>query len=81
MKIERMTTVYHAQYGKGYILSIKYRYKDSLCMCSFGKGKYDFVTESQLRRGDGDITLTKQRPNGRRSTDPLEQALRNIIGG
>lgn len=81
MKIERMTTVYHAQYGKGYILSIKYRHKDSLCMCSFGKGKYDFVTESQLRRGDGDITLTKQRPNGRRSTDPLEQALRNIIGG
>lgn len=82
MKIEQYTTVYHAQYGKGYILSIKYRYKDNLCMCSFPKGSTVFITESKLRTGDDEVTLTPQTPQRRQDRgDALEQALRTIIGG
>lgn len=80
--IERMTTVYHAEYGKGYILNIQYRYRDNLCMCSFPRGSTVFITESRLRAGDDEVTLT---PSSRKSRmdkgDTLEQALRSIIGG
>ena len=80
--IKQYTTVYHEVYGKGSILSITYRRQDNLLFCSFGKGKHGFTTERQLRRGDGEITLTKQRGVSRsRNPESLEEAIRSILGG
>ncbi len=80
--ISQYTTVYHEIYGKGQVLSIKYRRQDNLLFCSFGKGNYGFTTEKQLRRGDGEITLTKQQPSRRgRQSDSIEDALRTLLGG
>ena len=80
--IKQYTTVYHEKYGKGHILSVKYRTKDNLLFCSFGKGNYGFITEKQLRRGDSEITL---KPVSTRRSDELsgdlEQALRNLFNG
>lgn len=81
MPIERMMTVYHEEYGKGYVLNIKHRHKDNLLMCSFPKGHYVFITERQLRSGEGEVTLQKQRRSRGRRNDSLESAIRSIIGG
>ena len=57
-KIEQGTTVYHKEYGKGSIIYVQYRTKDSLCMCYFPKAKvHDWVTEKELLVGTGDVTL------------------------
>ena len=80
--IKQYTTVYHEVYGKGQILSVKHRRQDNLLFCSFGKGNYGFTTEKQLRRGDGEITLTKQRGASRsRKPDSLDEVIRSILGG
>ena len=80
--IKQYTTVYHEIYGKGYVLSVKYRRDDNLLFCAFGKSNYGFITEKQLRRGDGEITLTKQQASrSRRTSDSIEDALRTILGG
>jgi len=82
--IKQYTIVYHDKYGKGHILSVKYRKNDNLLFCSFGKSNYGFITEKQLRRGDGDITLTEPK-KGTSSRDEidadLERALRNLFSG
>lgn len=79
--IKQYTTVYHEQYGKGHILSITYRRVDNLLFCSFGKGRHGFITEKQLRRGDGDITLRPSEPRRSKSEGTLEDALRGLLGG
>jgi hypothetical protein len=81
--IKQYTTVYHELYGKGHVLSVKYRRDDNLLFCSFGKGNYGFITEKQLRRGDSDITLTTPVKNSRREEvdGDLERALRNLFSG
>ena len=80
--IKQYTTVYHDQYGKGHILNVKYRRADNLLFCSFGKGKYGFTTEKQLRRGDGEITLTPQSGNDKGAIpSEIEDALRQLFSG
>ena len=80
--IERMTTVYHVEYGKGYILNVQYRYKNNLCMCSFPKGKTVFITEKRLRAGDDEVTLNPPSRQPRQTRgETLEDALRSILGG
>ena len=79
--IKQYTTVYHEEYGKGQILSITYRRVDNLLFCTFGKGKHGFITEKQLRRGDGEITLHRSRTKERRPSASLEDALRELLGG
>ena len=80
--IKQYTTVYHEIYGKGYVLNVKYRRDDNLLFCAFGKSNYGFITEKQLRRGDSEITLTKQQASrSRQTSDSIEDALRTILGG
>ena len=80
-QIKQYTVVYHEVYGKGQVLNVKYRSKDNLLFCTFGKGKYGFITEKQLRRGDGEITLHRSRTKERRPSASLEDALRELLGG
>ena len=81
--IEQYTTVYHTEYGKGYILSIKYRHQSNLLMCSFPKAKQTvFITDKQLLRGTDEVTLQPPRQERREElSSDLEQALRNLFGG
>jgi len=79
--IKQYTTVYHEVYGKGHILSITYRRQDNLLFCSFGKGKHGFITETQLRRGNGEITLHRTGSKSREPSASLEDALRELLGG
>ncbi len=79
--IKQYTKVYHEEYGKGYILSITYRRVDNLLFCAFGKGKHDFITEKQLRRGDGAVTLHRASSRNKDTSASLEDALRELLGG
>ena len=80
--IEQMTPVYHIEYGKGFVLSITHRYKSNLLMCRFKGGVYDWILESTLLQGTGQITL-KRKPKVQQdeSLDTLEQAIMGIIRG
>ena len=82
MKIEQGTTVYHAEHGKGSILSITYKRQNNQLFCSFGKGNYGFTTEKALRSGDDIITLEPHtgRQRGAIPSD-IEQALRELFTG
>jgi hypothetical protein len=79
--IKQYTTVYHEVYGKGHILNVKHRRNDNLLFCSFGKGKYGFITEKQLRRGDSEITLQPVRTETKRPRQSLEDALKDLLTG
>ena len=79
--IKQYTTVYHEEYGKGHIMSITYRRVDNLLFCSFGKGRHGFITEKQLRSGNGDITLHRSSAKSRQPSASLEDALRELLGG
>ena len=83
MTIEQYTTVYHIEYGKGYVLSIKYRHQSNLLMCSFPKAKQTvFITEKQLFRGTDEVTLKPPRQERREEiNDELEKALRSLFSG
>lgn len=82
MKIKQFTTVYHSLWGKGYILSIQYRRQNSLIMCHFPvKDKFDFITEKELRSGQGEITLKRRLKSAKSSKDSLEEALSNLFSG
>ena len=78
--IEQNTTVYHQVYGKGRVLDVKYRRNDALLFCSFKKGEYGFITEKQLRMGDGQITLKPVSPTARRKEMSFEDALKGLMG-
>ena len=82
-KLEQYTTVYSEEYGKGYILNIKYRHQNNLLMCSFPKAKETvFISERQLLTGQHDVTLEPVSPQVREElSNELEQALRNLFGG
>ena len=82
-KLEQYTTVYSEEYGKGYILNIKYRRGNNLLMCSFPKeNETVFISERQLLTGQHDVTLEPVTPQVREElTSELEQALRNLFGG
>ena len=81
--IKQYTTVYHAEYGKGYILNIKYRHQNNLLMCSFSQaGETVFITERQLRAGNNEVTLEPPRQTRREEiNDELEKALRSLFTG
>ena len=82
MKIEQGTTVYHAEYGKGYILSITYKRQNNQLFCSFGKGNYGFTTEKALRSGVEEITLEPHTGHQRGAIpSEIEQALRELFTG
>ena len=82
MKIEQYTTVYHPEYGKGYILSITYRRHNNHIFCAFGKNNHGFTTEKALRSGHDEITLTPQsEPQRGAIPSDIEQALRELFTG
>ena len=74
------TIVYHEVYGKGRVLDVRHRKDDALLFCSFKKGEYGFITEKQLLRGDGEITLKPVPPTARRKEMSFEDALKGLMG-
>jgi len=78
--LEQGTTVYHNQFGKGFILSITYRGKDRLIMCSFPKHKeYDWITDIELYKGTGSVTLSKGSLEDEYVSPTLESVLENLF--
>jgi len=79
--MKQFTTVYHVDLGKGYVLSTQYRFRSNLLMCYFPKHKQcDFITESVLRQGTGDITLQKVPKGSRTQEQSLQDAISSLIG-
>ena len=83
--VKQFTTVYHADYGKGKVVTITPRHKDSLVMCYFPKANtHDWVLLSALECGTDEVmSLTPITQDTRRDTvsDPLQQALNDLFGG
>lgn len=62
--IQQFTTVYHAEYGKGQVTTVTYRKDNNLVMCYFPKARVtEWIGETELRSGMGDITLSKSAPS------------------
>ena len=82
MKIKQFTKVYHIQWGQGHVVSVQYRKDNNLIMCYFPKHKQtDFVTETELRSGSGEVTLTKVTRSARDSEMSLEDAISSLFSG
>ena len=80
MKIKQFTTVYHIQWGKGHVVSVKYRNRNNLVMCYFPKqNQHDFVTEKELRSGVGEVTLKKVTRSSKDSEMSLEEAISSLF--
>lgn len=78
MKIERNTIVYHTQFGKGWVLSIKYRKNDNLYACYFPEREgCEFITHEQLVSGGFEIGLKPVIQVKRKAGESLE----DILGG
>lgn len=84
-KVQQFTTVYHAEYGKGKVVSLTPRMKDQLLMCFFPKANvHDWCLLSALETGTDDyMSLTPVSADAPKDnlSDPLQQALENLFGG
>tara|TARA_R100001224_G_scaffold17284_1_gene8573 strand:+ start:75 stop:362 length:288 start_codon:yes stop_codon:yes gene_type:complete len=84
-KVQQFTTVYHAEYGKGKVVSLTPRMKDQLLMCFFPKANtHDWCLLSALETGTDDyMSLTPVSADTPKDnlSDPLQQALENLFGG
>jgi hypothetical protein len=83
--VKQFTTVYHAEYGKGKVVSLTPKMKDQLVMCFFPKANaHDWCLLSALETGTDDyMSLQPQslEPKSDSLSDPLQQALDNLFGG
>ena len=83
--VRQFTTVYHIEYGKGYVVSLTPKMKDMLCMCYFPKAKQsDWCLLSALSTGTDTYMslnpISEKNPKDELS-DPLQDALNNLFGG
>jgi len=80
--LKQFTDVYHSTYGKGYIVSIEYRFRNALVMCYFPKVRtHEWITDKELRMGTGDVSLIpidKTHSNANVGDD-LQQALESLF--
>ena len=80
--MKQYTTVYHAEYGKGFVLTTKHRKDDCLVICSFPKeNQIDFITEKELLSGQGLITLSRVRRSLKSPKDSIDEVLSGIFLG
>lgn len=81
--VKQYTKVYHAEYGKGSIVTIQYRKDDGLAMCFFPSQKvHEWALVSEIRNGTGDIALSPIAKGDKRKPDEsLKSALENLLGG
>lgn len=80
--IKQFTKVFHIELGEGSVVSVTFRKDNNLIMCYFPKGRtHEWITEQELRRGVGDITLTRQATQSQSDNipDSLEDALRSLF--
>lgn len=82
MPIEQFTPVYHAELGRGHVVSVTYRKDNNLVMCYFPKDRvHEWIGEVKLRSGMGDITLTRSAPSMQEEQipDSLQAVLENLF--
>ena len=83
--VKQFTTVYHAEYGKGKVVSLTPKMRDQLVMAFFPKANtHDWCLLSALETGtDEYMTLQPAQANTQKDklSDPLQQALDNLFGG
>lgn len=80
--IKQFTPVYHLELGRGHVVSVTYRKDNNLIMCYFPSTRtHEWIGETTLRSGVGDITLTKQTPKAQRDEvgDSLQAALESLF--
>ena len=84
-KVKQYTIVYHAEYGKGKVVSLTPKMKDQLVMAFFPKANtHDWCLLSALETGTDDYMSLQPVQHETRSdnlSDPLQQALDNLFGG
>jgi len=82
---DNMTTVYHVEYGKGYIVGSTPQGRSLVYMCFFPKaGQHDWVNSRNLETDTDDLMSLKPIPQDAKPTDngdPLAQALENLFSG
>jgi len=77
--MKQMDTVYHREYGKGIVINKTLKGKDYLVMCRFGD-TMDWSLESKIVRGEGDISLDKDK-GARAPIDDLKSSIEGILFG
>ena len=82
--VQQFTTVYHAEHGKGKVVSLTPKMKDQLVMCFFPKPNvHEWCLLSALVRDtDSSISLMPIKPQPKEgNTDTLQSALESLLGG
>ena len=83
--VKQFTTVYHAEYGKGKVVSLTPKMKDQLVMAFFPKANtHDWCLLSALETGTDEYMSLQPAPQNTQKdnlSDPLQQALDNLFGG
>jgi len=81
--IRQFTTVHHMEYGKGHIVGITPKGRDSLCMCYFPKAKeHDWVLISSLQKNTDDLmSLEPMTPQDDMVSDDLKDLITQAFFG
>ncbi len=81
--IQQFTTVHHMDYGKGHVVAITSKGRDSLCMCYFPKVKeHDWVLLSRLQTNTDDLmSLQPMQAQNDNVSDELQDAIKSLFFG
>ena len=81
--IQQFTTVHHMDYGKGHVVAITPKGRDSLCMCYFPKVKeHDWVLLSRLPTNTDDLmSLQPMQAQNDNVSDELQDAIKSLFFG
>lgn len=80
---DNMTTIYHAEYGKGYIVGNTPQGRSQVYMCFFPKvNEHDWINHSALATGTDDfMSLSPIEKRVDATEDDLQQAISNLFFG
>ena len=83
MQVKQFTTVHHIEYGKGYVVAITPKGRDSLCMCYFPKARqHDWVLSSRLQTNTDDLmSLQPMQRQDDTVSDEIQDALKSLFFG
>ena len=81
--IGQFTTIHHMEYGKGHIVGITPKGRDSLCMCFFPKAnQHDWVLLSSLQTNTDDLmSLQPMQRQDDTVSDEIQDALKSLFFG
>jgi hypothetical protein len=83
MRVQQFTTIFHAEYGKGSVVSITPKGKDALIMVFFpSANEHDWVLLSSLQKNTDDFMSLEPMTQSRETIpDDIEQAIKSLFFG